>query len=70
MEKQNDHRGSEANEAWATFRMVFFGWEFCVEVQRKQMVSGGCLGEKTLLDALDGNIYNGDKGENMDFKKN
>ena len=41
-----------------------------LEVQRKQMVSGGCLGEKTLLDALDGNIYNGDKGENMNFKKN
>ena len=25
---------------------------------------------KTLLDALDGNTYNGEKGENMDFKKN
>ena len=38
-------------------------------VQRKQLVSGGCLGKKTLLDALNGNTCNGDKGENMDFKK-
>ena len=39
-------------------------------VQRRQMTSDGCLGEKTLLDALNGNTYNGDKGEHMDFKKN
>ena len=47
-----------------------FGLEFCVEVQRKHLVSGRCLGKKTLLDALEGNTYNGDKGENVDFKKN
>ena len=26
--KQNDHRGSEANEELATFRMVFLDWNF------------------------------------------
>lgn len=30
---------------WATFLMVFFGWEFCVEIQRRQMVSGRSLDE-------------------------